>query len=295
MIKKILITGISGFLGSAILRNLDLNKYEIHGILRKKVNTQKFKQHIINLSDHRGVNKLINKVKPDYLIHLAWVSEHNVYWNSINNISSLNDSINLYESFCETNGKKILLAGTCDEYAASKYKCKEDLSLISPSNLYSSSKNLLNMYVKKRFDENNIPYNWLRIFYPSGKGEKKERLIPYIINEIKSKRVPTLNNSDFVKDLIHVEDCASIIIKLLKKNFNGNINIGMGKPISLKEICELIINEIGYGQVNYKYNENSTNDKKKFIVADQFKLKKYLDHNYKYSHKKIITEYCSQI
>ena len=99
--KKILITGSNGFLGTAIIKSIDTKQYNIHTFSRKKNIKSNNIQHILDLNEHKKVKNLINKIKPNYLIHLAWFSDHNQYWNSEKNVLSLNDSINLYESFCE--------------------------------------------------------------------------------------------------------------------------------------------------------------------------------------------------
>ena len=109
---------------------------------RRKITNAGVKYFNIDLTNHSKINNLISKIKPDYLIHTAWYNKHNEYWNSTENIHSLNDSINIYDSFCKNKGKKILILGTCDKYAAAKKKCHEFKSEIKPANIYSSSKNL---------------------------------------------------------------------------------------------------------------------------------------------------------
>jgi len=292
MRKKILITGANGFIASQVVKLLSKDKYKIYGLNRRKITNAGVKYFNIDLSNHSKINNLISTIKPDYLIHTAWYNKHNEYWNSTKNIHSLNDSINIYDSFCKNKGKKILILGTCDEYAAAKKKCHEFKSEIKPANIYSSSKNLLHMYVQSSYLHNKVKYNWLRIFYPVGQGENKNRLLPSLIRGIKVNGKAEIKQGNYVKDLIHVEDCARAVIECLKSDYNGPINIGSGKGINISSIGKLIINKLGYGKLIIKNNKKSINDKKNYMVADNTILTKKIGFKFKYDNRKTINECC---
>ena len=75
--RAVLITGISGFLGSQIARQLLLDGYKVFATRRKKTDLarcQDFKSDIswIDLEDGDWQNKII-KLKPDIIIHSAWL------------------------------------------------------------------------------------------------------------------------------------------------------------------------------------------------------------------------------
>tara|TARA_B100001248_G_scaffold250487_1_gene224627 strand:- start:23263 stop:24147 length:885 start_codon:yes stop_codon:yes gene_type:complete len=293
MQKKILITGISGFIGKEIASQLVNSNYEIHGLSRSIKSNSSYFHHTIDLDDHSKISQLLSNIKPEYIIHTAWYNEHNKYWDSPENINSLKNSINLYENFLKNRGKKIIFLGTSDEYSNQKNKCHEKKSIISPSNLYSSSKHLLHQYVQQKYINNKIPFNWLRIFYPVGRGEKKQRLIPHLISELKNKKTPYINNPNYTKDLIHIEDCAAAIIKCMNSDYIGAVNIGSGKGIKLSTIKNYIIKELGYGKILINNKKNVSNDIKNYLVSNDSILKNKIRYKIKHSHKSIIKHCCN--
>ena len=69
---KIFVTGISGFIGSNLIKYLKKSNYEILGISRKKIsfpNIQILQGDLNNLS---SVKKKIIEFQPDTIVHLAW-------------------------------------------------------------------------------------------------------------------------------------------------------------------------------------------------------------------------------
>ena len=148
------------------------------------------------------------------------------------------------------------------------------------------------MYVQSSYLHNKVKYNWLRIFYPVGQGENKNRLLPSLIRGIKVNGEAEIKHGNYVKDLIHVEDCARAVIECLKSDYNGPINIGSGKGINISSIGKLIINKLGYGKLIIKNNKKSINDKKNYMVADNTILTKKIGFKFKYDNKKTIDECC---
>ena len=109
----------------------------------------------------------------------------------------------------------------------------------------------------------------------------------------KNKKRVQINNGDFIKDLIHVEDCASAIIKSIESSYIGPINIGSGKGIKISTIGKLITKELGYGKLIVKNKKKKlSNDKKNYMVADSTILKKKIKFNFKFDQKKTIKDCC---
>ena len=60
------------------------------------------------------------------------------------------------------------------------------------------------------------------------------------MQDIFEKEKVTIWNDSPKRDFIFTEDAADAVLKLVKSDFNGTINLGSGKMSSLKEICEII-------------------------------------------------------
>ena len=86
-----------------------------------------------------------------------------------------------------------------------------------------------------------------------------------------------------IRDFLHVADVADAFVTLLDSEVKGNVNIGSGKPVSIKELVLQIgknlgkENDIRLGALPARENEPP------FIVADTGRLKKEVRWCQKYS------------
>ena len=81
--------------------------------------------------------------------------------------------------------------------------------------------------------------SFLSLRKPSNQDD--EKFIPVIINSIlKNKKIPIYGNGKQKRDFVYVEDAIEAVLLLMETDFSGPINLGSGKSISVKEICEIL-------------------------------------------------------
>ena len=98
----VLVTGASGFLGRHIVSSLIQRGLEVHTLSRSHCGDTTSSiagSHIADLRDRSAAKRILERVRPDGLIHLAWVTEHGAYWNSADNLDWLAASIQLARDF----------------------------------------------------------------------------------------------------------------------------------------------------------------------------------------------------
>lgn len=105
MKKKILITGATGFIGKNLIKIIP-EDYEIYCISRKKIQHKRIKYLKINIFNKEKIKFLINKIKPNYLIHLAWEAQPGKYLYKKSNLKWLDASKNLFLNFSKNKNKK---------------------------------------------------------------------------------------------------------------------------------------------------------------------------------------------
>ena len=187
--KKILITGSTGFVGSSLINFFLSKKYKIFALTRKKKKNLKIKYIQADIFDHKKINKIFRQIKPNYLIHLAWVANPNKYQNSITNFKWLHSSLNLYLNFCKNGGTRALVTGSCAEYDFNKYFLKEGLVKKKNYTRYSLCKETFLHHSSKISEIFNTQLVWARLFWIYGKNQKKGRLIPDLsLNAAKNKK-----------------------------------------------------------------------------------------------------------
>lgn len=250
---RILVTGATGFIGRACLKTLEQFDLEVHAIHRNKpmINMSHVCWHpcdILNLND---VSELINKLKPDYLLHLAWIVDHATYWTSDKNIDHQFATIHLYKEFSHYGGKKALFIGTSAEYDRSYSLCEESNTPLNPNTLYGiCKKQTLDILTQLKMQQTNLAeFSWVRLFHIYGPHEQKERLIPYIFLSYLQAKTPILQNPHSIRDYIHVQNLGEILVNLLIKHSISIINVGSGIQLSIADIASIISQRYFGGQI----------------------------------------------
>ena len=142
--KKVLLTGATGFIGRSSIQLLIENGYEVHAVFH--IVQPSFKKecnlfwHQCDLFNAEQQKNLLIEVKPTHLLHFAWIATPGVYWTSFENIRWVQASLGLLMNFADQGGKRAVLAGTCAEYDWNCGYCSEELTPIRPQTLYGKSK-----------------------------------------------------------------------------------------------------------------------------------------------------------
>lgn len=279
---KILITGGTGFIGSALVRKLVAEGYDKVYILDKNINnifrldSVKDKINLIEgdiLNPKSYVDQII-KIKPDIVYHLAWYAEPGKYLTSIENLEHLKYGIDFIKFLFELGVKKIIITGTCFEYDTN-YGYLSESTPEKPEHLYSSCKLALKKVAEQLSYIYKIPLIWARIFYLYGPYEHPNRLIPYVINSLlNNKKVELRSHGLQVRDYLHVDDVAQGLICLLKEEKTSTYNIGSGIPVRVRDLVEHIGEILGKKDLISFAPETTPLNEPMFICADNTKLKK---------------------
>ncbi len=220
--KKILITGHTGFKGSWLSLYLNVLHAKVYGISdsipTNPSHYQKIKKifsgdYRINLSNTKKCNSLINKIKPDYIFHLAAqsiVSKSKTH--PIETISSnILGSANILNSVKKFKKKVTVLMITSDKV----YKNNEwiwgyrENDEIGGEDMYSASKAsteiIINSFKNFIIDNSNVKIGIARAGNVIGGGDwTQNRIVPDIIKSWIGKKNLIINNPKSVRPWQHV-------------------------------------------------------------------------------------------
>ena len=249
------LTGSSGSLGKELIRNNKGKKF-IH-----------FKHDI---TDREKVFRWVEKNNFKIVIHLAArvpIKEVNKNREKAKKINYFGTK-NLVDACIKENINWFFFASTSHVYKSSNKKISENTPT-APISFYGKTKLQAENYIIKNFEKHQIKYCIGRIFSTTNINQKKNYLVPDLKNKIKKcKKVITLKNLNHYRDFISMKDISKIILVLLKKRFQGIINLGTGEKVYLKKIA-LIISKKYKKSLIFLDNKDAT-----FLVADVKKLKK---------------------
>jgi len=245
--KRVLVTGASGFVGRASLEPLLSRGFEVHaiGFSRGRTSDVSAHWHHVDLLDPAAVLSLCKSIRPTHLLHFAWYAKPGVFWQALENFAWVRASLALLEAFHVAGGRRAVFAGTCAEYDWRYGCCVERVTPLSPVSTYGICKVSLFGMAEDFATQAEISVAWGRIFFPFGPHEYPERLTSYVISSLLRGEAALCTRGDQLRDFLIVDDVADAFATLLDSSVVGPINIGSGQPISISTFLERIAARIG--------------------------------------------------
>jgi nucleoside-diphosphate-sugar epimerase len=271
-VKRILITGASGFIGQQVVLALRGSGYEIHTIHNSARQMSDSRNHTLDLMDRPQVSRLMEKLQPTHLMHLAWYAEHGKFWTSPLNLDWVSASLHLFQSFVNNGGQRAVFAGSCAEYDWSHSPLNEESSPSNPGTLYGVCKNSLRQVLEKFAAQSNVSVAWGRIFFLYGHGEHPNRLIPSILQPLLNDKPAAVRSGAHIRNLMHVEDVAGAFAAILNSSVKGIVNVAGDEAMTLGDVARLIGELTGKSHLLQIEQAEGTRDNPIMLTADTAKL-----------------------
>ena len=276
--KRILVTGGAGFIGSNIIQylldhekdnvllvNLDLLTYagNLENLRRAEGDPR---YHFVkgDVRDDALVEKLFAEYDFDTVVHFAAeshvdrsITEPQVFLTTnILGTQTLLEAAKQHWSLCPEGkhcqeykpGVKYLQVSTDEVYGAlGKTGMFTETTPLSPNSPYAASKASADLFVRAYHETFGLPVNITRCSNNYGPYQFPEKLIPLMIHNAQNdKHLPVYGDGMQIRDWLHVSDHCSAIATVLKKGRDGEVyNIGGNNEKANIEIVKLILAELG--------------------------------------------------
>ena len=234
LLSKVLVTGATGVIGNYAVDILGDIGLEVFGVSRSGNGRHGIP---LNLHDTGAVESFMKAHRPGYLLHLAWNMGAGSM-SSTENLDWVMSSLSLLKIFAEYGGKRAVFAGSCFEYDMNYGFLSEDTTPLKSESFYGSSKTALYNLALKWSEIVGLSFAWGRIFFTYGRGERKERLVPDIIDSLLRGEKPKIRYPYILRDYTFAGDIAGGLVKLLLNDYCGAVNIGSGVAVPLCSIAE---------------------------------------------------------
>ena len=238
--KRVLVTGASGFIGRHALAPLAARGYEVHAAARTP-GSGPAQWHAVDLLDGDAARVLLARVRPTHLLHFAWYAEHGKFWTAPENRAWVDASRELLDAFDACGGERFVGAGSCAEYDWSAGHCVENATPLAPATLYGQCKDEFRRELETFASIRGISWAWGRVFHLYGPGEHPQRLAASVIHALRRGEPANCSAGEQLRDFLHVADLAAAFAALLDSAVQGPVNIASGVPIAIKDL----VNEIG--------------------------------------------------
>lgn len=305
--KNLLITGAGGFVAGHFMKyvseqNLEYNILGLDIQDRLSYDYETFKYKKINLRDKELIKEVLENFKPDYILHLASISSVSQSW--IQPVESFVNNTNIFLNIIESIRElklptRILSIGSSEEYGnypQEMMPLKEEYEL-KPCNPYSVARVSQEMLSKLYAECYNVNIIMTRSFNHIGPNQKDVFVIPSFIKQLvsiknsKESNVLNVGNIEITRDFLDVRDVVDVYHTLLTEGEVGKVyNVCSGKGVKLKEIIEIISNELKIKpKINVDENRIRPTDNL-VIIGDNTLLKNQFNWTPKYTLNKTLQD-----
>ena len=274
--KKILITGGSGFIGTNFINYLSKSNFKIVNIdkisnvstpekFKKILNKKNYSFIKYNLNDSKKIFNILKKEKPDLIVNFA--AESHVDRSISDPLYFIKNNIDLsmnlflaYVKYQKLKKAKFFQISTDEVYGSISKGLSKETDRYEPSSPYSASKGCVDLVATSFNKTYNTQIKVINLSNNYGPYQYPEKFIPTLIfHFLKGKPAPIYGKGKNIREWIHVDDSCKAIYKTIisKKKFD-KINIGSNKRTTNLEIVERIF--------KIMKKKNLTNlDKKNYI------------------------------
>lgn len=277
--KKIIVTGATGSIGCAIVRQAVSRGYDVTCIVHRgstRVNniTRDAHVHVLecDLSEYASLEM---EGTYDVLIHLAWEKTSGASRDDVDiqtrNIQYTLDACRL----AKRCGCKVFVgAGSQAEYGVQSVALTPELP-VQPESGYGIAKFAAGKMAMMLCKQLGIRGNWIRVLSVFGAQDGANTLMNYTINELKSGRSPKFTKCEQTWDFLYADDAADGFLDVAERGVEGKIYvIGSGQPQKLYDYINDVraaVNpqvEVEFGAIEYYPHQPM------YLVADIRELTK---------------------
>ncbi len=258
--KKVIVTGGLGFIGSNLIKILLKKKYFVINIdkvsyssnfynVKKFSNNRNYKFFKIDINDDKKILKIFKKFKPNAIFNLAAETHVDRSIDGPENFIKSNilgafKLLKAFRKFVEINKNSLLIHISTDEVYGDvlRGRSKEE-DAYKPSSPYAASKASSDHLVYSYIRTFKIPAIITNCSNNYGPRQHPEKLIPKLIyNIFNNKSLPIYGKGENSREWIYVDDHCEALVKILEKGKVGNFyNIGSNFNLNNIKISKLLI------------------------------------------------------
>lgn len=264
---SLLVVGGSGFIGQHVVADALALGWQVTSLSltgKPKVSLPNVQYLAADMAKRKLLNSTLAGKSFDYVVNCSGYIDHTLYLRGGRRLieSGFFGLLNLVEALDRDRLKGYVHIGSSDEYGGSPAP-QVETQRESPISPYSLAKVAACHFLQELYRTEGFPATILRIFLAYGPGQTPPRFLPGLIKGcLRDEHFP-VSAGEQMRDFCFVKDVTKAIFAALSAPAAGGevINIGSGKPVTIRSMIEVVQKMIGkgqpdFGRIPYRPGEN---------------------------------------
>lgn len=250
--RRAIVTGATGFIGTALCRELLEHGYEVTAVIRsgsaKREKLENLKQSLPEAAERLHIRELSlenlsdlakEQMQADLFFHLAWNGSSGQERDSLEiQLTNLSYMAEAIRTARKCGCRKFLGAGSQAEYGIVHGKAKEEETVPKPFFMYGAAKLAAYHMGRLTAEQEGIAFVWPRIYSIYGPGENPGTLVSYLVDSLQRGEVPQVTECENLWDFTYIGDCVRMLRMLGEHpDTEGVYNLSAGEPRKLREFA----------------------------------------------------------
>jgi len=282
---KVLMTGITGFIGSHLAEKLVSEGNEVYGLVRRVANrdlqaVEKILKDIVlltgDITSFISIRSALKAAKPDFVFHLAALApvrdsfERPFEYEETNFLGTMNVAHAMLE-LPDPQTRRLIAASTAEVYGLQEPKPFTEELALKPTSPYAVSKAAADLYLQMMHQTYGLNVVILRPTNTYGRKFDTSFIIEYLVTHMLKGQKIYVGAPDSVRDYMYIGDHVSAYLLAMKKEeAKGQVfNAATGVGYSNKELAEKIAKKIGYNKRNIVLGSYPPGYPYRPLVSDQ--------------------------
>lgn len=263
--KKVIVIGANGFIGSNLSLHLASQGYVVVALVAKGfpydflLNKENITCLEYTFDDLSSLNQHPLLAHADMIYHMAWAGVSTTFKNdAMTQAQNILYGLKVLD-FAKDNGiNRVIVPGSASEYACGQGIINGQ-NMPAPSDLYSASKVATRMVCQTYARQLGITFIWTAITSIYGPGRNDNNLITYAIKTLLRGEKPSFTGLEQQWDYLYIDDLMTALQAIGENGKDGKIYpIGSGVHHQMRKYVEILRDKIdpslplGIGDMPYK-------------------------------------------